>query len=314
MKQLIALSVVAVLLVGIPANADEKNKDKPERSAEEVVRDFFIAFTSKDKAGIQQTMLPNRHAAVLWQGHVPPREALAQIKAQFEKMTCRECEAGETINLPGKGKLKVTDSMVNESRKMLFPVMNGQTMPTLLPVHLVNGKWRVDASSIVNQFANAGRIRNVTQITRACLSYSENNNGNIPVNLSQVDNIPKSIDDSKYKIVAKGNIADYERHGSTVLVKEIKADDNDSYATGYLDGHADFRKQKQDHASTNRKVRAVCNACGAWVEGDGIQDEVITFSTNHLNKCGKNKQGKIISFIYSTNKKYSSLKQNKKEK
>ncbi len=144
----IAIALVALLMASCTSEPQISSTDI-ERPANEVVRSFFIAMLMNDEAGVRKEILPSQDAHVLWQGPPPPAEALSQIKKQLEAMTCRECKVGETINLPGNKTLKVTDMMVNENSKMLFPIIAGESMPTPLPAVKIDGQWKVEAGPII---------------------------------------------------------------------------------------------------------------------------------------------------------------------
>ena len=163
MKRLPILILLVVLITGCSKAEPEADTPQQKRSPQDVIRAFFIAMLSNDEAGVRKEILPNPDAEILWQGEAPPLEALPQIKAQFSSMTCQECRVGETIDLPGGRKLKVTDQMVNKSSKLLFTVIDGQTMPTPLAVTMVDGEWKVDAGPLIAARLAAKRIREVRE-------------------------------------------------------------------------------------------------------------------------------------------------------
>jgi hypothetical protein len=131
------------------AKSDGKPASDQPQSVDEIVRDLFIAMMTKDKAAVEKLIVPNPKAAVLWQGESPPAEVLPQIVDHFKKMTCRECKVGETIQLPGNKTLKVTDQFVSENKKLVFPTMNGQSLPTPLPLVKIDDQWKVDAAVLI---------------------------------------------------------------------------------------------------------------------------------------------------------------------
>lgn len=127
----------------------EEPGEVAEQSAEEVVKTLFVAILTNDKDTIEKLILPETNAQVLWQGPLPPKAAIPMIKAQFQTMTCRECQVGEILVLPDGLKLKVTDEMVNKNRKQLIPVIGGQPMPIPVSVVRVNDEWKVDVGPII---------------------------------------------------------------------------------------------------------------------------------------------------------------------
>ena len=62
---------------------------------------------------------------------------LAKMSSQ---VPMRELTAGESIYLPNGKQLEVSDSMVNEQRK-LFVISQD---PVPFSVHLIDGRWKID--------------------------------------------------------------------------------------------------------------------------------------------------------------------------
>lgn len=313
MTRAMVCSVLSLSLLSIAAIAEEPGKAVPGRSPEDVMRAFVLAGCSKDEAALRQAILPTPGAEVLWQGPVLSKEAVLQTKAMLHKAVFRECKAGQTIDIPGEGKLRITDSMVDENRKMFLPVIDGRPMPPCLTLCLAGGKWKIDASDIIQQELRSRRIEKVAQLARLCMSYSDRNEGRIPAELSSLKNLPKDIHLEVYVIVARGNVQDYQDHGATILVREKKNDDSGEFAAGYLDGHADFRNPKKEAAIKAKGVRVVCNVCGAWISCASYPDKrASNFIEEHFAKCVPGKIGMVISIVHPSDERFETLKETEK--
>ncbi len=124
----------------------------------EAVRAFFLAMVTLDEQGIRKVTLPNDKASTLWTGQAPPKEVLPMLKQQFESMTCRECAVGEVVDLGGGKTMTVTESMVSPTSKVLMPTFPGQARSFPLPVVMVDGAWKVDASALIEARLAAQRM------------------------------------------------------------------------------------------------------------------------------------------------------------
>ena len=129
------------------------------RTPEEVVRAFFVAMFSNDEVGVRKEMLPNPNPEILWQGEPLPPEFLRWAKPHLQNMTCRECKVGEIIDLPGAPSLEVTDQMVNERSRLVFPIIGDEPSPIPLFVFLVDGAWKVDAAPLIAARQAATRMK-----------------------------------------------------------------------------------------------------------------------------------------------------------
>ena len=132
--------------------------EQPTRTPEEVVRAFFIAMFSNDEVGVRKEILPDPDSAILWQGRPVPPGLLRQLTPHLQNMTCRECVVGEIVDLPGAPSLEVTDQVVNERRKLLFPIIGDEPSPVPLLVILVDGVWKVDAAPLIAARQTARRM------------------------------------------------------------------------------------------------------------------------------------------------------------
>ena len=227
----------------------------------------------------------------------------------LQKSIFRECRVGQTLDIPGEEKLEVTESVVNENRKVFLVLVDGKPIAPRLTLCLAEGEWKVDASDIISQVARAKRIEKVAHLARACLSYSDKNQGRIPSSLSVVKNRVSDIDLKAYEIVVQGKMEDYRDRWATVLVREKKEDANGDLAAGYLDGSARFQNPKEEEAARAKGVRVVCNVCGAWSSCSSSLDErVDEFSATHLAKCGAGKIGMVISIVYPSDERFEALK------
>lgn len=276
---------------------------------------------AKDKNRVLSVIQPLSGAEILWEGQPPPKGMKNAIDKAIKNITIVELKDGVKVELPSGNNIEVTKEMVGDNKKYLLLTLaiGGKKRPIPLRLVKIENTWKIDPTPIINEIKhksnNCRRMMNIASISRACISYVRKNKGEIPLDLTVLKDLPNVINIKEYTIVAKGNIADQLKPGSTVLVREIKTDDNGRYAAGYLDGHADFRKENRTRVLTDKKVRAVCKVCGAWVEGGDIRDDVVSnFTINHINKCSKNKLGTLIRYIYPNETEFNSLKQDKKEK
>lgn len=159
MKRYFIVIVFATILA-LSCNAASKLKHPANvRPPVEVVRSFFLAMLANNEAGVQKHILPHPKADILWQGEAPPPEVLPQAKRQFANMICLEGKVGETIYLPGGRKSKITSLVVNETRKLLIPVIGGEFMPTPLFVFKVGNHWKVNAEPLITARLAAKRVR-----------------------------------------------------------------------------------------------------------------------------------------------------------
>ena len=121
------------------------------------VRKIKRLFRSKDGRNLKGLTLSQETAREFRER--AKKRFLEQVKNQIKNMKFREVKAGETLALPGGLELKVTKKMVNANRKLLFPIVEGQELPTPLTVLLVKGEWKVDASSLIAARLAAKRVR-----------------------------------------------------------------------------------------------------------------------------------------------------------
>lgn len=75
-----------------------------------------------------------------------------------------------------------------------------------------------------------------------------------------------------------------------------------------------FVNSGEEDIATVNKVRAVCNKCGAWVEGKDLNDATVSnFSVKHPNSCKSGNAREIIDYIYPSDGRFDSLKNEKME-
>ena len=83
---------------------------------------------------------------------------------------------------------------------------------------------------------------------------------------------------------------------------------------GYVSVSGVFVNSWEDDTATVNKVRAVCNKCGAWIEGKNLKDAaVLNFSEKHSNSCKSAKTREIIDYIHPSDGRFDSLKKEKME-
>lgn len=108
-------------------------------SAESVLRTFLMARALGDINVLRRLSLDHPELEVLHTSYLSGASAnrLAKMSSQ---VPMRELTAGESIYLPNGKQLEVSDSMVNEQRK-LFVISQD---PVPFSVHLIDGRWKID--------------------------------------------------------------------------------------------------------------------------------------------------------------------------
>ena len=108
-------------------------------SAESVLRTFLMARALGDINVLRRLSLDHPELEVLHTNYLSGASAnrLAKMSSQ---VPMRECTAGESIFLPNGKQLKVSDSMVNEQRKLFVTSQD----PVPFSVHLIDGRWKID--------------------------------------------------------------------------------------------------------------------------------------------------------------------------
>ena len=112
-------------------------------SAESVARAYMVAIVSKDPKAIQEVILPNPNAKVLWEGETP-KDGSHMYETGFV-----ELELGGSM-IVGPGKIvEVTKKMLPPGTKILQPIYAGNFVPIPIFLKKVNGAWKVNASELI---------------------------------------------------------------------------------------------------------------------------------------------------------------------
>lgn len=132
------------LLVAAPATV-------PTAPPADVFRALLIAMMNNDRAGVEAVILPHPDAAVLWDAKpLTPAERQRVIGSLRWGVTLYEIKPGSIIDLPGGYRLTVTADMVTDARRMYWPVVGFEKMPTPFWFHRAPGEaWKVDASPLI---------------------------------------------------------------------------------------------------------------------------------------------------------------------
>jgi len=123
------------------------------------IRAYLIAILSNDEAEIRKCILPNPDASILWQGQAPPPDVLSEMQTRLDTMTVRECVVGEIVDLPGGQQMAVTDQLVNANQMLVYPVIEGEAMPTPLSLVRIEDQWKVDAAPLIASRQAVNRMR-----------------------------------------------------------------------------------------------------------------------------------------------------------
>ena len=118
-------------------------------TAESALRAFLMARAMGDLNALRRYSLDHPELEVLHTNHLSGAagKRLAKMSSQ---VPIRELTVGESIVLPSGEQLEVSDSMVNEKRKLF--VTNQEPVP--FSAHLIEGRWKIDPEpSIDNQKA-----------------------------------------------------------------------------------------------------------------------------------------------------------------
>lgn len=131
---------------------------------EAVLRAFMIAMISNDAKTLSRLMIPNTDASVLWQGDEIPAEALTIVKEHLASTPIRRVRVGETITLPSGQSMVVSKNQLHEDRLLLtIQFTDDQTLS--LYIVRSQGRWRVDATPIIDSRKSAAKRRSRERLT-----------------------------------------------------------------------------------------------------------------------------------------------------
>jgi hypothetical protein len=123
----------------------EAKLDAAGATPEQALRTFLIAMLLKDEATLRTVTLPTEDFDWLLRGQAVPADQGEKVKAEVSRQPIRALKPGDEITLPGNRTLTVQPEAVNADNALLLP--EGASLPH--PVVNVDGRWRVDASSII---------------------------------------------------------------------------------------------------------------------------------------------------------------------
>lgn len=132
---------------------------KAPKTPEAAFRTFMVAVFERDEPTLRAVTLPAEGFEWLLQGQVIPKDQVAAMRAQLEKMPIKVLKAGDTIKLPGNRTATVGAEEVGEDRAVLLP--QGAPVPTRC--RKVEGVWRVDAAPIIAGRKAADSARKAAQ-------------------------------------------------------------------------------------------------------------------------------------------------------
>ena len=138
---------VEELLASRPATAPATQPTTPT----EVFRTLLIAMTNGDQTGVEAVIVPHPDSAILWGGAplAPERREEANNLVR-SGLTMYEVKAGTLVQLPGNLELYVTEEMIDQNRKLYWPMLGFEKMPTPFWFQRApGGPWKVDAGPLI---------------------------------------------------------------------------------------------------------------------------------------------------------------------
>lgn len=130
-------------------SAPETKRELENRVIQKVVRTFFLGIFQNDSGLIQQSIIPNANAKVLWSEEELPvyiKETARKLVAHLSMM---QLEPGDTIHI-GRYSMKITKDHVNKNQRLVAIEMAG--MNNLLYVRKYRGQWRLDANLFISMY------------------------------------------------------------------------------------------------------------------------------------------------------------------
>lgn len=135
------------LLVAAPATVPATQEAAPT----DVFRALFLAMLNNDRAGVEAVILPHPQAEILWTGNPLTDWQRQQVTTTLQRgLTMYEVQPGTRVVLPGGREVLITDAMVDPNRKLYWPILGLEKMPTPLWFQRTpGGPWKVDASPLI---------------------------------------------------------------------------------------------------------------------------------------------------------------------
>lgn len=125
-------------------------------SPEALFRAFFVAMLDGNRHGVESVIVPHPDSSVLWDNQQPPLPVYRQMRAGFERITCRAVSVGETARLVGNT-FEVTADMVTPDKPMYVLAIDGRDMETPMWLERDGDEWRIDASMLIASRIEARR-------------------------------------------------------------------------------------------------------------------------------------------------------------
>ncbi len=135
---------------------------EPPTGPEDALKHFLSAMITGDEEGIRASAVDNPELFMLWLGPTLPASHAAEETAWLKTAQFQRLKVGETIDIPGHGKMTMTTEHVNANRQQLVDA-NGP-----IPFILVKGAdgWKVDPSPMIASRNAAALAREKTQAAK----------------------------------------------------------------------------------------------------------------------------------------------------
>jgi len=115
----------------------------PATDAGLVVVGFMEAIVTGDRDLLHRVALPHPELDILLATNSAPSDVERAMR-HIGELKLRELHVGDDFGMPNGDRIVVTESMVNEKRKLITHIGNP------VPFHLVNDDgWKLDASPII---------------------------------------------------------------------------------------------------------------------------------------------------------------------
>lgn len=132
--------------------SDPEIKKYLERKViEKKVKEFFLGILKSDKELINNSIIPNANAKVLWSGHELPAYIRQSARKIVGYLTVLHLEPGDLMDF-GAGSIEISSDHVNNHQRLLVIELAG--MNTLLYVRKYRGQWRLDANMFVEMYVD----------------------------------------------------------------------------------------------------------------------------------------------------------------
>jgi hypothetical protein len=152
-------------IVLVPATAPSTQPSTPT----DVFRALLLAIMNGDRAAGEALIVPHPHSEILWinRGAIPEPQQSNIRKLLPVSVTLFEVKPGTDVQLPGNRVLRVTEDMVDPNRKLYWPMLSYEKMPTPFWFQRSpGGSWKVDAGPLIAARQAAERYRQEQSASR----------------------------------------------------------------------------------------------------------------------------------------------------